>query len=196
MIEDNELYGDLLTAKEVCEYTGFTMNQLRNWRIPARQDLAPFGYVSIGATPYYRKIVVQDYLDECGPQIGIYVMSERDKKFPIRELQVKSLEENMGNAKLKKITSATVHSWVDTTFESKGQPWAIVWQSAWATIEQALGLEPKFILHWKRWDHPEFWNIAVHAARYIINEEQELGFDLPAILALGDSVAPEKEVKF
>lgn len=76
-------FGELLTAKEVSDLTGFTMNQLRNWRIPARRQLAPFGYLSIGATPLYRKVVVEAWLEQSGPQQVQYYPGELDERFPI-----------------------------------------------------------------------------------------------------------------
>lgn len=63
--------------------TGFTMNQLRNWRIPARLHLAPFGYVAIGATAYYRKVVVEAYVEEMGFSHDAYRTTPLDLKFPL-----------------------------------------------------------------------------------------------------------------
>jgi hypothetical protein len=190
------IYGELLTAKEVCDFTGFTMNQLRNWRIPARRSLAPFGFVSIGATPFYRKVVIQDYLDEQGPQQGVYVMSDRDKKFPIAVAESLSLDESMARNALGKLTAATVDSWINGKLNSAGLAWVTEWKRAWAAIETALGLEPNFTLPQNRWDNPEWWNVAVHAARYLINEEQALGLPVEKVLAIGGSHAPVKELKF
>lgn len=76
-------YGELLTAKEVCALTGFTMNQLRNWRTEHRRHLGPFGFLSIGGTSYYRKVVVEAWLQENGPQYAVYHPTEFDKKFPL-----------------------------------------------------------------------------------------------------------------
>ena len=80
------VYGELLSSREVSLSTGFTMNQLRNWRLPNRHDLAPFGSIQIGGTSYYREVVVQDWIDEHGNQQGVYVQTARDKKFPIGEV--------------------------------------------------------------------------------------------------------------
>lgn len=82
------VYGELLSSREVSLSTGFTMNQLRNWRLVSRHELAPFGHVRIGGTSYYRKVVVQDWIAEHGNQRGVYVQTERDKKFPIGEVNV------------------------------------------------------------------------------------------------------------
>jgi len=172
------------------------MNQLRNWRVPARRELAPFGFVSIGSTPYYRKVVVQDYLDENGVQQGVYVMSDRDKKFPVAVAEAISLDENLARTTLAKLTSANVDSWINGKLNTAGLTWVAEWKRAWVTIEQALNLAPSFILPQNRWEHPEFWNLAVHSARYLINEEQDLGLTVEKILDLGTSTAPVKETKF
>lgn len=196
MSTHHELYGELLTAKETCELTGFTMNQLRNWRIPARRSLAPIGYVAIGATPYYRLKTVQAYLEKHGAQQGAYYPSELDNLFPIGETVALSAKENIGITTLKKVTSANVDSWINEHLNSHGLAWAKTWQGAWAEVEKALDLEPNFVLPQNRWSAPNFWSLAVHTARKLINEEQNLGFDLGRILELGESTAPTKEVKF
>lgn len=76
-------FGELIPAKDVCKMTGHTMNQLRNWRIPARLHLAPFGYVAIGATAYYRKVVVEHYVKENGFSHDSYRTTAFDLKFPL-----------------------------------------------------------------------------------------------------------------
>lgn len=84
-MKEHPIYGEILTAKEVSEITGFTMNQLRNWRIPARRNLAPFGFMSIGASPYYRKVVVEGWLEIHGGQKAEYFPTEFDKNYPVAE---------------------------------------------------------------------------------------------------------------
>lgn len=79
----DQTYGELLTAKETCAATGFTMNQLRNWRLPSRLDKAPFGYVSVGTSPYYRKASVQLWLDQNAGTNIKYVPAGTDKDVPL-----------------------------------------------------------------------------------------------------------------
>lgn len=74
-------YGELLTAREVSELSGFTMNQMRNWRLPSRLDRAPFGFLSIGKAPYYSKVVVDSWLDIHGGQTPTYHASAFDRDF-------------------------------------------------------------------------------------------------------------------
>jgi hypothetical protein len=76
-------YGELLNSKQVSELTGFTMNQLRNWRSPSRRNLAPFGYLSIGGTCFYRKLVVEAWVAESGPQVVEYHPTSFDERFPL-----------------------------------------------------------------------------------------------------------------
>lgn len=78
-------YGELFTAREVVALTGLTMNQLRNWRLPARSDSAPFGYVAIGMSPHYRKIVVETWLERNGGNNRKFVPLGIDSEFPISE---------------------------------------------------------------------------------------------------------------
>lgn len=78
------LYGELLTAREVSNLTGLTMNQLRNWRIPARLDKAPFGYLQIGAAPFYRKVVVENWLDRNNGGNNVrFIPAGLDAEFPV-----------------------------------------------------------------------------------------------------------------
>lgn len=188
-------YGTVLSAKEVCEATGFTMNQLRNWRVPARRDLAPFGFIAYGNTPWYRKDVIQDFLDEQGPQQGVYFMTERDKKFPIAVTEARSIAETTGLSALKKITSANVHAWIERNLDARGLSWVKTWEAAWADVEDTLGVPNNFVIPQNRWDHPEWWAIAVHTARKCINDEQDLGFDLAKIIEISTESAPDKETK-
>lgn len=106
------LYGELFTAKEVCNVTGLTLNQLRNWRVPARQDKAPFGFVSIGVAPYYRKVVVMAWLDKNGGSNRKYVPIGLDHEFPLdSSLEVDS-QKREHLAALADITTATMwHRW-------------------------------------------------------------------------------------
>lgn len=90
------LYGELFTAKEVCNLTGLTMNQLRNWRLPARQDKAPFGFVQIGLSPHYRKVVIMAWLEKNGGSNRKYVPVGLDHDFPLNanlEVDVKKREQ-------------------------------------------------------------------------------------------------------
>jgi len=193
----HELYGEILTAKEVTQATGFTMNQLRNWRVPARRELAPFGFISIGATPYYRKVVIQDYLDEHGVQQDVYVMSERDKKFPIAESQVKSLEQTLSHQTLSKITTETVNDWLNTLIDTRGLSASKVWMETFKEVEDALGLPRSVSGNGLRWENPTFWLPAVHTARLMTARDQELAISTEEVLALpvGDN-PPTKETRF
>jgi hypothetical protein len=67
-----ENYGTVLTSKETIELTGFTANQLRNWRMPQRRHLAPFGFLQLGNMPYYLEEEVIAYIAEHGKQEIIY----------------------------------------------------------------------------------------------------------------------------
>jgi len=70
-----EDYGTLLTPREVCEMTDLTLNQLRNWRAPARHNKAPFGFVQIGNKPLYRLDVIKAWAaDNNGNNVRYFPM--------------------------------------------------------------------------------------------------------------------------
>jgi hypothetical protein len=56
-------YGYLLTAKEVSDMTGFTMNQLRNYR---QRGNSPIHFLTDGNTSWYRKEDVLAYIETNG----------------------------------------------------------------------------------------------------------------------------------
>lgn len=102
-------YGELLTAKEVCDSTGFTMNQLRNWRVPTRLDKAPFGFVSIGITPYYRKASVQLWLDENLSTNVRYTPAGVDSRVPLGVASEGDFERRKALGEIAQITSETAY---------------------------------------------------------------------------------------
>lgn len=192
----NAIYGELLTSKEVCEVTGFTMNQLRNWRSPSRRDLAPFGFVSIGVSPYYRKVVVQDYLDEQGPQQGVYVMSERDKKFPVAVGETISIQRANEIAVLSKVTTENVYHWLEDQISKRGVKFTdLSWKPLWSGWDELLEPLP-YITYVQRWDNLAWFKRAVLCARAYVAQEQ--GFEIDAVeigkLDVG-SVPPLNEKK-
>jgi hypothetical protein len=87
MAQFDPLYGELLNSREVSEMTGFSMNQLRNFRIPARHDKMPFGYLKVGGNALYRKAVIDAWLEENGVMTPEYVQAEIDKKVPLNNVQ-------------------------------------------------------------------------------------------------------------
>ncbi len=87
-MKSHPVYGELLTAKEVSEATHFTLNQLRNWRNDTRAHLAPFGSIQIGGTSYYRKIVVEAWIERNGTQSAVYRMTDLDREFPLEVANV------------------------------------------------------------------------------------------------------------
>lgn len=109
MTHYDPLYGELLDSREVAEMTGLTMNQLRNWRLPSRQDSMPFGYLKIGGSVKYRKAVVDAWLEKNGAIVPEYVQGELDKQVPLNDVLASNPAKRDGLAKLAKIT--TRNSW-------------------------------------------------------------------------------------
>ena len=109
MTHYDPLYGELLDSREVAEMTGLTMNQLRNWRLPSRQDSMPFGYLKIGGSVKYRKAVVDAWLEKNGAIVPEYVQGELDKQVPLNDVLANNPAKRDGLAKLAKMT--TRNSW-------------------------------------------------------------------------------------
>lgn len=190
MTIQSAIYGELMTSKEVCVATGFTMNQLRNWRLPARRDLAPFGFVSIGSSPYYRKVVVQDYLDEHGYQQGVYVMSDRDKKFPVAVGEAISIEHNHAVNVLSRITTENVYHWLEDQIAKQGikftdQSWKPLWEQ-FDAIDQPL----PYITYVQRWEQIAWFKRAVLVARAFLADQQGLGMSLADVASLDVGAVP------
>lgn len=105
MAHFDPLYGELLNSREVSEMTGFSMNQLRNFRIPARHDKMPFGYLKVGGNALYRKAVIEAWLEENGVMSPEYVQAEIDKKVPLNNVQAADTERRGILNQLKTITT-------------------------------------------------------------------------------------------
>ena len=103
------VYGDLLTAKEASDLTGLTMNQLRNWRLPARYDKAPFGFLYIGTAPYYRKAVILGWLEKNGGSNKRYVPLGIDEDYPIEKTVEGDFEKRKAMGEIAQITSETAY---------------------------------------------------------------------------------------
>lgn len=192
------LYGELLTANEVVSLTGLTTNQLRNWRVESRLHLAPFGYVSIGAKPFYRKVVVDAWVERNGGNQRIFKPTGLDAEFPVDA--VLAVDDGKRKALLELAGITTANQWLKwTTFFGHTLP------KTW--VEQVNRLQPELYAKWsgqdaegyvpygKRGDKPEQWFVGnVLAFRRMLAElrgwdvsDQEI-MDLP----VGD-VPPLKE---
>jgi hypothetical protein len=86
--------------------TGFTMNQLRNWRIPARRERAPFGFLQVGASPYYRKVVVDAWAEKNGANNVVYHATGLDAEFPVERALEEDLNRRKQLTQLASITTA------------------------------------------------------------------------------------------
>lgn len=181
------LYGDLMTAKEVSDATLFTLNQLRNWRNDARAHLAPFGSVQLGGTSYYRRIVVQDYLDENGTQVGSYRMTDRDKKFPLGESVAQDLEKIDAMANLSKLTTETVSHWLNKQLDNKVS-FINTWKEFWAlTGKPYISSNDKSL-------NSAWYEGAVQTHRLFVNDIQGLGLSVEQVLSIPvGAVPPIKE---
>ena len=137
------LYGELLTVNEVVQVTGLTVNQLRNWRGEERLHLAPFGFVSIGAKPYYRKIVVEAWVDENGGAKRVFKSAGMDEKFPVDA--VLELDEDKRKNLLELASITTANQWLKwTPFFGRVSP------KTW--VDDVNQLQPELYSKYAGWD--------------------------------------------
>ena len=196
----DSVYGELLTAKEVANLTGLTMNQLRNWRMPARFDKAPFGFVSIGLSPHYRRVVVEAWLERNGGSNRKFTPLGIDAEFPINATFEGDERKRNGMNVIMSITPENVASVFDRL---SGQDRALV--SRYANIRKQQFLFDELgeydpmtrpITRDNRFVEPSWFTAMVKAMRLAQNEIANLGFTEAEILAIpvGD-VPPVKETK-
>jgi hypothetical protein len=106
MTEYHPLYGELLTSRHTSEITGFTMNQLRNFR--QRPDTAPFGFVRQGGSSWYRKDDIEQWLEQNGAVTYEYVTPASGITSPLRSTTVDATKRSQ-LTELAKIT--TKNAW-------------------------------------------------------------------------------------
>jgi hypothetical protein len=156
------LYGELLTVNEVVSATGFTVNQLRNWRNEERFHLAPFGYVAVGAKPYYRAVVIEAYVAKNGGSQSVYKPSGMDVEFPVDE--VLEQDETKRKALIELASITTANQWLKwTPFFGRVAPktWADDVNrlqpelfAKWAKTSQEVA---NYVPYGKRGEFPEQW---------------------------------------
>lgn len=193
------VYGELMTAKEVSEATGHTINQLRNWRVKSRQHLAPFGSILIGATSYYRQVVIQAWIDRNGRQDGDYFMTELDKEFPLNvsvEGDIKQRQATRLIASINPETVADAHEKLSVLNRPIVMRYANSVKNRF--IEEELGHAPEdAITKDKRFANPVWFTAMTKAMRLAQNEIANLGFTEEEVLAIPvGQVPPLRETKF
>jgi hypothetical protein len=193
-------FGELMSAKEVCEATGFTMNQLRNWRLPSRVDKAPFGYVSIGTSPFYRKASVQLWLDQNSGSNVRYVPAGTDLDVPISSVFEGDVEKVNALKRVAVVTPENVKSWQDYLF---GVDQKRTMESSNPVknrfLSELLGVEVGFgnsVSADQRFSSPEWFTAMVWALRLQLNEMYGLGLSDEEVLAIPvGQVPPVRESK-
>lgn len=194
------VYGELFTSREVVNLTGLTMNQLRNWRLPARSDTAPFGYVSIGMSPHYRKVVIEAWLERNGGNNRKFVPLGIDAEFPIDEaFQMDTKQRNAQSAllhiqpenvlsvfeRLLKQDNATVLRYANSYRRSLIK----LEMPEWNPMERTINSDTRF-------QEPIWFPAMVKAMRMAQNELAGLGFTEEEVLDLPiGEYPPLKETK-
>ena len=196
-------FGELYSPKEVADLTGFTANQLRNWR-QRQGETMPFGFIRQGGTSFYRKVVVDAWLEENDGGIAEYIMSDLDKKFPIERELATDREKVDTLKKLMGITTANAYlKWYQWYCDSSGLTFSEAsnkveqWQKELWALHTGLPLDQigKFPTRKQRGEQPEHywlgWTWAMRKAYadvYNLDVSNQEILDLPA----GD-VPPLKE---
>lgn len=197
-------FGELYTSKEVADLTGFTPNQLRNWRQRQSENM-PFGFIRQGGTSFYRKVVVDAWLEENDGGIAEYVMGDLDKRFPIERELADNREKIEALKQLAQITTANAYmKWYQWYCDSSGLDFSTAsnkvekWQKEFWSIHTGLPIEQigKFPSRKQRGEQPEFywlgWTWAMrraYAEVYNLDVSDEEIMSLPA-----GEVPPLKEV--
>lgn len=193
-------YGELLTAKEVCEATGFTMNQLRNWRLPSRLDKAPFGFVSVGVSPYYRKASVQLWLDKNAGSNVRYTPAGTDLDVPVASAFEGDLDRLNALKRVAVVTPENVKSWQDYLFGVDAQltmRYSNLVKNEFLSelLGRKVGLSDSIPAE-KRFSEPVWFEAVVPAMRLQLNEMYGLGLTREEVLSVPvGQVPPLKETK-
>ena len=193
-------YGELMTAKEVCEATGFTMNQLRNWRLPSRLEKAPFGFVSVGVSPYYRKASVSLWLDKNAGSNVRYAPAGTDLDVPVSVAFEGDLDKLNALKRVSVVTPENVKSWQDYLFGVDQQLTAhysniVKNEFLSELLGREVGLSDS-VSSEKRFSEPVWFEATVKALRLQLNEMYGLGLSRDEVLSVPvGQVPPVKETK-
>jgi hypothetical protein len=197
-------FGELYSPKEVADLTGFTANQLRNWR-QRQGETMPFGFIRQGGTSFYRKVVVDAWLEENDGGLAEYIMSDLDKKFPIERELATDREKVENLKKLQGITTANAYlKWYQWYCDSSGLTFSEAsnkveqWQKELWALHTGLPLDQigKFPTRKQRGEQPEHywlgwaWSMRkAYADVYNLDVSNQEILDLPA-----GEVPPLKEL--
>jgi transposase-like protein len=188
-------FGELYSPKEVADLTGFTANQLRNWR-QRQGETMPFGFIRQGGTSFYRKVVIDAWLEENDGGIAEYVMSDLDKRFPIERELATDRDKVEALKKLQGITTANAYmKWYQWYCDSSGLSFSEAsnkvqaWQKELWALHTGLPLDQiaKFPTRKERGEQPEYywlgWTWAMRKAYadvYSLDVSNQEILDLPA----------------
>lgn len=149
------------------------MNQLRNWRMPERYDKMPFGFLRKAGACYYRKDVIDAWLEEHGSITAEYVPASFDKKIPLNDVLAHDPEKQKQLELLSKITTRNAFTSMATWFiEQSGYENGLRAVHDWG--RELVALE-RGVSEWKTIGRPNnelkasdpdaFWKIWVYGVR-------------------------------
>lgn len=182
MAHFDPLYGELLTSREVSEMTGLTMNQLRNYRLPERQAKMPFGFIRVGGTTYYRKAVIEAWLEKNGVVTPEYVQADIDKEIPLNNVLAGDPAKRAILDKLKAINTensfSSMATWViEKSGISNGT--SLIHNEGRRLLAIERGIEdwqtlPRPAVTMKETDQEGFWKIWTYGVRKAYAQANQL----------------------
>lgn len=175
MTQYDPLYGELLTSREVSEMTGFTLNQLRNYRMPERQPKMPFGFLRVGGTTLYRKAVIEAWLEQNGSITPEYFQADIDKKVPLNQVLAIDADKRKALDRLKTITTEnSFDSMATWAIERSGIPngTGFIHDEGRRLLALERGIEdwksiPRPAITMKETDQEGFWKIWTYGVRRV-----------------------------
>lgn len=148
------------------------MNQLRNYRMPARLDKSPFPFVRLGGSTFYRKADINLWIEQNGGIEAQYVVSPHHKPSPL-EMSDTSVEKRAVLDRIKTITTEnSFDSMATWAIERSGLPngTAFIHDEGRRLLAIERGIEdwkslPRPAITLKETDQEGFWKIWTYGVR-------------------------------
>lgn len=103
-------FGELLTSRETAEISGFTINQLRNFR---QRGNSPIHFLSDGNTSWYRKADVMAYIDRHGSKKLEYHTTGDYDSAPVTVMDISPAKRESFATMAKIVTSNAWSKWTE-----------------------------------------------------------------------------------
>ena len=197
------VYGELINSRQVSELTGFTMNQLRNYRMPNRLDKAPFPFLRVGGTSLYRKADIDLWLQDNGGSVQVqYVTAPNQKTAPLNNDPTVQ-EKRLAFAQLGRITTENAWTSMGTwAVEQSGMfdATGFIHKRGRQMLASERGIEnwetiPRATPEMKATDQEAFWKIWVYGVRAVMTEVNQLDVTDEEIMSIPIGDVPPLKTK-